>query len=120
MVSPVCHPAEDDSFAPHYHRVCRDLDLRIRSGTWLPGDSIPSEAALCAHHGVSRGTVERAVRERVEQGRLRRELGRAACASSPELGGSVLASCEQSVKLPRDPGARLLRCECLEPSDEIR
>jgi len=120
LVSPVCHPTEEDSFAPRYHRVYQELDLRIRSGTWMPGDSIPSEAELCAHHGVSRGTIRRAVRERVEQGRLRRERDRAARVGSPKLEGSILASREQSIRLPHDAGAQVLRCECLEPSDELR
>lgn len=120
MVSPVSHPAKEDSFAPRHHRVCQDLDLRIRSGTWLPGDSIPSEAELCAHYGVSRGAIQRAVRELVEQDLLRRERGRATYVSSPKIEGSVLASYEQSIKRPHDASAQVLRCGCLEPSDEIR
>ena len=120
MASPVSHAAEEDPFAPRYHRVNQDLDLRIRFGTWLPGDSIPSEAELCARYGVSRGTIQRAVRELVEQGLLRRERGRATYVSSPRLEGSVLASYEQSIKRPHDAGAQVLRCECREPSDEIR
>ena len=120
MLSPVGRPAEEDSFAPRYHRVYQDLDLRIRSGTWLPGDSILSEAELCARYGVSRGTIQRAVRELVEQGLLRRERGRATYVSSPRLEGGVLASYEQSISRPHDAGAQVPRCECREPSDEIR
>lgn len=113
-------PTNEASFAPRYHQVYQDLDLRIRSGTWVPGESIPSEAELCKHYGVSRGTIQRAVRNLVEQGLLRRERGRATYVSSPKLEGSVLASYQQSIERPHDAGAKVLGCECVEPSDEIR
>lgn len=108
------------SFAPRYHQVYQDLDLRIRSGMWQPGDPIPSEAELCKHYGVSRGTIQRAVRDLVEQGLLRRERGRATFVCSPKLEGSVLASYQESISRPHDEGAEVIRCDKVEPSDEIR
>ena len=111
---------EADSFAPRYHQVFRDLDLRIRSGEWHPGDDIPSETELCKHYGVSRGTIQRAVRALVEQGLLRRERGRATYVCSPKLEGSVLASYQESIARPHDAGAEVIRCDLVDPSDEIR
>ena len=110
----------DLSFAPRYHQVYQDLHLRIRSGSWKPGDCIPSEPELCKHFGVSRGTIQRAVRDLVKQGVLRRERGRATFVSAPKLEGSILASYKQSVKRPHDAGARVLRCERVKPTKEIR
>ena len=110
----------DEGFAPRYHKVFQDLDLRIRSGSWKPGDCIPSEAELCRHYGVSRGTIQRAVRDLVEQGVLRRERGRATYVSAPKLEGSVLASYQQSIERPHDAGAKILRCELTDPTEEIR
>lgn len=111
---------DEFSFAPRYHQVYQDLYLRIRSGSWKPGDCIPSEMELCKHYSVSRGTIQRAVRDLVEQGILRREKGRATYVSAPKLEGSVLASYQQSIERPHDAGAKVLRCEKVYPSDEIR
>ena len=71
------HAAKDASYAPLYHQIYEDLVLRIRLGHWLPGDEIPSEVELCRHYGVSRGTIQRALRDLADQGLLRRERGRA-------------------------------------------
>ncbi|MGI9368035.1 MAG: GntR family transcriptional regulator [Ruegeria sp.] len=98
----------------------QDLYLRIRSGSWKPGDCIPSEMELCKHYNVSRGTIQHAVRDLVDQGILRRERGRATYVSAPKLEGSVLASYQQSIDRPHDAGAKVLRCEKTHPSEEIR
>jgi len=110
---------EERSFAPRYHQVYQELHLRIRSGRWLPGDPIPSEAELCKLFGVSRGTIQRAVRDLVEQGLLRRERGRATYVCSPKLEGSVLASYQDSITRPHDAGAEVIRCDRVAPSEEI-
>lgn len=112
--------SDDRNFAPRYHQVYQDLDISIRSGKWLPGDPIPSEAELCKQYGVSRGTIQRAVRELVEQGLLRRERGRATYVCSPKLEGSVLASYQESISRPHDAGAEVIRCDLVEPGEEIR
>lgn len=108
------------NFAPLYHQIYEDLALRIRSGHWLPGDDIPSEVELCKHYGVSRGTIQRAVRDLVEQGLLRRERGRATYVSLPKLEGSVLATYQESIYRPHDAGARIIRCDLGPAKDDIR
>jgi len=113
-------PSTSAGLAPRYHQVFRDLDVRIRAGSWAPGDAIPSEIELCKYYGVSRGTIQRAVRDLVEQGILVRERGRATYVSSPKLEGSVLASYQQSIDRPHDKGSKVIRCEQLEASEDIR
>ncbi|MDO9193004.1 MAG: histidine utilization repressor, partial [Undibacterium sp.] len=49
--------------APIYQRIKDYLLKEIQSGTWKEGDAIPSEAVLAEQFGVSRMTVNRAVRE---------------------------------------------------------
>lgn len=51
--------------------ICQRIEDRI----WQEGDRIPSEAKLCKQFGVSRMTVNRAVRELTELGVLRRVQG---------------------------------------------
>ncbi|GAA3654151.1 UTRA domain-containing protein [Nonomuraea antimicrobica] len=44
------------------------LEARIRSGQWGPGTRIPTEAGLCEEFGVSRITVQRALRDLADAG----------------------------------------------------
>lgn len=48
---------------------------KIQDGTWSPGDRLPSENDLVLQFGMSRMTVNRALRELQEQGRIRRVAG---------------------------------------------
>ena len=47
----------------------------ISAGTWKPGDPVPSEAALAAQFGISRMTVNRALRELTAEGLVTRVQG---------------------------------------------
>jgi GntR family histidine utilization transcriptional repressor len=48
---------------PAYVQIKRHVLARIQDGTWKEGDAIPSEEALAREFGVSRMTVNRAIRE---------------------------------------------------------
>jgi GntR family transcriptional regulator len=76
--------APDPGVALH-HQVKEDLLLKIHAGVWLPGSETPSEAHLCAHYGVSRGTLRRALGELAADGYLRRERGRGTFVAQPKL-----------------------------------
>lgn len=58
-----------------YRRLAEDLRGRIMSGDLRAGDRLPSEAQLSVEHGVSRGTVVRAISELVTQGLVNRRQG---------------------------------------------
>jgi GntR family transcriptional regulator len=107
---------------PLYHRIKEDLSLQIRSGSWRPGLEIPSEAELCRHYGVSRGTIRRAVADLVQQGLVCRRQGSGSFVSQPKLEGSVLGSYRQYRKegAPFDVEARVLRCVRRPAPPEIR
>src|SRR5262245_57667102 len=47
--------------APLHRQVADGLRRRIATGALAVGDSLPSEAQLCAAYGVSRGTVRQAL-----------------------------------------------------------
>lgn len=51
------------SSVPAYERVKRYVLDRIHNGQWREGDAIPGEEALAREFGVSRMTVNRAIRE---------------------------------------------------------
>lgn len=68
-----------------HHQVKADLLLKLRAGNWPPGSEIPPEPALCAHYGVSRGTLRRAIGDLVNEGYLERFPGRGTFVSPPKL-----------------------------------
>ncbi|MGC1173508.1 histidine utilization repressor [Polaromonas sp.] len=60
---------------PAYEQVKAFIKSRISAGTWKPGDPVPSEAALMAQFGISRMTVNRALRELSAEGMVTRVQG---------------------------------------------
>lgn len=65
----------NQEIVPHYQRVKRMIADRIKAGTWNPGDRISSEAELVKALGVSRMTINRALRELTIEGTLTRVQG---------------------------------------------
>jgi GntR family transcriptional regulator, histidine utilization repressor len=60
---------------PAYERVKAWIRRHIASGRWKPGDPVPSEAALMERFGISRMTVNRALRELAAEGMVTRVQG---------------------------------------------
>jgi GntR family histidine utilization transcriptional repressor len=70
-------PAASSPISPTalYQQVKSYIAREIQSGAWRPGDRVPSEQELVTRFGVSRMTVNRALRELAEQGRVVRVAG---------------------------------------------
>lgn len=60
---------------PPYARVKQHLKQGLATGRWPPGALMPSEAELVAEFGVSRMTVNRALRELQAEGLVERSQG---------------------------------------------
>jgi len=60
---------------PPYARVKHHLKQGLAAGRWPPGALMPSEAELVAEFGVSRMTVNRALRELQSEGLVERSQG---------------------------------------------
>lgn len=58
-----------------YQQVKDFISRKIQDGSWKAGDRLPSEHELVAQFGMSRMTVNRALRELTEQGRIVRVTG---------------------------------------------
>jgi GntR family histidine utilization transcriptional repressor len=56
-------PAPSADRTPAYLRVKQHVLSQIQAGVWREGDAIPGEEALAREFGVSRMTVNRAIRE---------------------------------------------------------
>jgi len=74
MVSPESKAVEPAAAAP-YARVKQHLKAGLAAGRWPPGALMPSEAELVAEFGVSRMTVNRALRELQAEGLVARTQG---------------------------------------------
>lgn len=60
---------------PAYEQVKAFVQGHISRGDWKPGAPVPSESALMAQFGISRMTVNRALRELAAQGLVTRVQG---------------------------------------------
>src|SRR3990167_2018257 len=72
------HPAPTPAAAPAmalYEQVKDFIARKIQEGVWRAGDRLPSESELVAQFGIARMTVNRALRELTEQGRIVRVAG---------------------------------------------
>ncbi|MES2105604.1 MAG: histidine utilization repressor [Pseudomonadota bacterium] len=66
---------EQQELIPAFQRIKDYLLTEIQAGTWKEGDAIPSEQVLAREFGVSRMTVNRAVRELTSEQILTRIQG---------------------------------------------
>lgn len=56
-----------------YHDIKANILGRIRSNIWPPGENLPGEIELAKEFGCARATVNRAMRELVDEGILERK-----------------------------------------------
>lgn len=63
------------SSAPAYERVKNLVAAQIRSGRWSEGDQLPSENQFVTALGLSRMTINRAMRELTAEGLIVRMMG---------------------------------------------
>jgi len=78
-----------DPRLPRYQRLRDSLESRIAAGRWKLGQSIPTEAELGAEHGLSIGTVRKAVDALVAQGLLERIQGKGTYIRRPRFDSSL-------------------------------
>jgi DNA-binding LacI/PurR family transcriptional regulator len=58
-----------------YEEIYSDLLQQLESGTWKPGDKLPTERELAERYGVSRPTISRVMNRLRDSGQLRRVVG---------------------------------------------
>ena len=75
---------------PLYARVKRTILDRIERGALNPGDRIPTEHALVAETGASRMTVNRALRELADEGRIHRIQGAGSFVAEPKPASDLM------------------------------
>lgn len=73
-----------DLKVPRYQQVVEALTAEIRSGRYVVGDKIPTEAEQCERFKVSRITIRKAMEQMENDGLISREIGRGTFVRSKE------------------------------------
>jgi len=76
---------------PHYLRLKRHIVDGIANGVWLARERIPSEVELTRSFGLSRMTVNRALRELAHEGVIVREQGRGSFVAPSKAEATMVA-----------------------------
>ena len=76
--------------APEYLKLKRHILGRIAAGDWRPGERIPSEGELTREFGLSRMTVNRALRELAASGAITRVQGVGSFVSGPKAESTMV------------------------------
>jgi GntR family histidine utilization transcriptional repressor len=71
-------------------RIRADLEARIQSGAWPPGQRIPTELELMASYGCSRMTVSKAIGTLVHSGLVERRKKAGSFVARPHVQTAVL------------------------------
>lgn len=99
---------------PAYEQIKSYIKNQISEGRWLPGDPVPSETALQKKFGLSRMTVNRAVKELAVEGVVTRVRGSGTVVAQLHQISSTLQVRdirEEVLERGHVPGARVLLME---------
>ena len=76
---------------PLHETILRDIEGRILSGEWPPGQALPYEVALAETYGCSRMTVSKALNQLVQAGLIERRRRVGSRVAQPRAQSAVLA-----------------------------
>ena len=107
-----------DSFVPRYIQI--QQALRERIDELAPGDSLPSDAELCAEFGVSRMTARNAMTHLIQERLVERVPGRGTFVARPPThrhAGNLLSFSNEMRRRGREPSSLLVAREVRDASD---
>ncbi len=113
---------DNNSPIPLYYQLKSFIENQISSGSWKPGEQIPSEAELCQEFQVSRTTIRQAISELVSLGKLKRTQGRGTFVTKYNIEKPMfrLTGFSQDMKLRGlKPNSKVLKLETIPPSAHI-
>ena len=77
--------------APLHRRIYADIESRILTGQWRPGERVPSEAELCVDWACARMTANRALSDLAQRGLVVRRRRAGTFVAEPRAHSAVLA-----------------------------
>jgi GntR family histidine utilization transcriptional repressor len=89
-----------DGEGPVYDQIKRSILGNIRSGDWATGHRIPAEADLAKHFQTARMTVNRALKELMEDGLIVRRRRAGSFVASPPSPSALLEIVDMSTTIP--------------------
>ncbi|KST67492.1 phosphonate metabolism transcriptional regulator PhnF [Mastigocoleus testarum] len=107
---------------PLYRKIAYQLIGDIQTGVYKPGDKLPSENQLAAHHNVHRLTVRQAIGMIVEQGMAYRQQGRGTFVAQPRLHYSINTKTSFSnslLKLGYLPSLKIINVQTVIASEQL-
>ncbi len=107
---------------PIYQQIKTLIARRIASGEWTAGQKLPSENELVAALGVSRMTINRALRELTQQGLIRRVHGIGSFVAETPRHASLIELQDIALEIGRvgrHHSSRVLALETLTPSAAV-
>jgi GntR family transcriptional regulator len=110
------------SFKPLYLQISEILRDQIKSGTYTPGDVLPSENELLDQFSVSRNTAQRAIEDLVRDGLAIRVQGKGTYVpkSLVNFGLHRLTSFSEEMRFKGlEPSSKILRFEREQPVEKI-
>ena len=103
---------------PLYYQLQQHLEERIGGGEFRPGSPLPTESKLCAHYGVSRITVRRALDSLLDLGLISRRRGVGtfvADQSAPARSLTLIGSLDDAFSWGKDIVNRILSRRLVAP-----
>lgn len=83
--------SQNSESVPLYVEIQHDIEKKIMSGEWHPGDRIPAEIDLVKSYGCARMTVNKALSGLAAAGMIVRKRGNGSFVAPPRVDGSILA-----------------------------
>jgi len=112
----------DTSLLPRYSQVKRMILDQIEAGDWPAKYRIPSESELVRDLGVSRMTINRALRELTLEGRLVRVQGVGTFVAEAKMQSPLIEIrniAEEITERGHEHKSKVVTLECLAVTDEI-
>lgn len=107
---------------PIYLQIKKTIQQRIASGEWLAGQKLPSENDLVVALGVSRMTINRALRELTQEGLIKRVHGLGSFVAEAPRHASLIELQDIALEIERDGkrhSSQVLTQETVHASAEI-
>ncbi|MGQ9849049.1 MAG: GntR family transcriptional regulator [Aggregatilineaceae bacterium] len=108
---------------PYYVQVRQALQEHLETGTWKPGEQLPSEPELCRLFGVSRPVIRQALNELTQRGLVIRAKGKGTFAAPPKITEALVQKLtgfyQDMVEQGYTPTARVLRQEAIPAGRQV-